>query len=210
MQPAVRNAFFKHQIRRNLWNKDGPSHSGNCAPTSLAMAAHVFGAEPAGLSVEESIHRIRAKYDSGLHESRGTTRAQIETASRAINMHVQPLRTDVSPTTALTRLRGQLNLGRVVVLSGLPGKPNAGPTLYERAFTRAYAAAIARGMTLRHSTYDFNGGHSILVMGVDSSGRYVVGDPISEVGFVALTAAEMKDYMTRFTGARGTGNAVWK
>ena len=71
-------------------------------------------------------------------------------------------------------------------------------------------AAIRRGARLRHRSYDFNGGHSILVLGRDANGRYVVGDPISEVGYLAITGGELKDFMTRFTGARGVGNAVWK
>jgi hypothetical protein len=210
MRSNVRNAFFKHQILRSRWNKDGPLSSGNCAPTSLAMAARVFGAEPSGMSVEESIHRARATYDRGLHESRGTTRAQIETAARALHLNVKPLKTDLPPSQALARVNTQLNAGRVVVLAGMPGKAGSGPTAYEQAFTRAYSAAIRRGARLRHRSYDFNGGHSILVLGRDANGRYVVGDPISEVGYLAITGGELKDFMTRFTGARGVGNAVWK
>ena len=207
---TARNAFFKHQILRSRWNKDGPLHSGNCAPTSLAMGAEVMGAESSGLSIEQSIHRVRHTYDAGLHESDGTNRAEIKSAAIALGLNTHALTTDVSPSAALTRLKGQLDAGRVVVLVGEPGKPNAGPTVYERAFNRAYAHAIQGGATLSHSTYDFNGHHAILVLGRDSAGNYVVGDPISEVGFIALTPAEMKDFMTRFAGNRGTGVAVWK
>lgn len=210
LEPAARNAFFKHQIHRSMWNKDGPLHSGNCAPTSLAMATRIFGKEPAGLSVEESIHRVRATYDGGLHEDSGTNRVEVKNAALALGLHVHTLSTSLSPSAALTRLNGQLALGRVVVLFGQPGAPGAGPTLYEKAFNRAYAAAINAGASLYHAHYDFNGHHAIVVVGKDASGRYVVGDPISEVGFITLTAAEMKDFMTRFTGNRGVGNALWR
>lgn len=210
LQPAARHAFFKHQIRRPRWNKDGPLRSGNCSPTSLAMAVSILGAEPAGLSVEQSIHRVRAKYDPALRESIGTTRSQIETAARRLDLEVLGLRTDLPPDRALTRLNGQLSRGRLVVLNGVPGKKDSGPTLYERAFTRAYAVAIAGGATLRHRSYNYDGAHSILVLGRDASGRYVVADPISEVGYVALTSAEIRDFMTRFRYNRGTGIAVWK
>ncbi len=208
--PAVRNAFFKHQILRSKWNKDGPLHSGNCAPTSLAMAANVLGKESATLSVEQSIHRVRHLYDGGLHESDGTTRSEIHEAAAELGLHVHGLTTDLAPSAALDRLDAQLAAGRLVVLQGRPGKPNAGPTAYEHAFTRAYQAAIDNGASLPHSSYNFDGFHSILVLGKDGDAKYVVGDPISEVGFVALTAAEMKDFMTRFAGQRGTGNAVWR
>lgn len=210
LQPAARNAFFKHQILRSKWNKDGPLRSGNCAPTSLAMAANVLGKESAAHSVEQSIHRVRRLYDGGLHEREGTTRGEIHEAASELGLQVRGLTTDLAPSAALERLNNQLAAGRLVVLQGQPGKANAGPTDYERAFTRAYQAAIDNGASLPHSTYNFDGRHSILVLGRDGNGKYVVGDPISEVGFVAITASEMKDFMTRFTGQRGTGNAVWR
>ncbi|MCC7074991.1 MAG: C39 family peptidase [Deltaproteobacteria bacterium] len=210
LQPSVRNAFFKHQILRSRWNKDGPTSSGNCAPTSLAMAANILGKERTGHSVEQSIHRVRHLYDGGLHEGEGTTRGEIYEAARELGLHVRGLGTDLSPAAALERVKRQLGAGRLVILQGQPGRPNHGPTTYERAFTRAYQAAIADGASLAHGSYNYDGRHSILVLGRDREGRYVVGDPISEVGFVALTGAELKDFMTRFTGQRGTGNAVWR
>ena len=209
LQPKIRNAFFKHQIHRNLWNKDGPASSGNCAPTSLAMALHVFSREPTGESVEESIHRVRLSY--GVHTDAGpTSRLEIHDAAIKLGLKVQDLATDVSPSAALTRLAGQLAKKRAVVLQGLPGAPGSTPTLYQRAMDRAFAAAIKRGVTLHNSTYTFDGYHSIMVLGRDAAGDYVVGDPLSEVGFVALTPAEMKDFMTRWVGNRGTGTAVWR
>lgn len=207
MRPAVRNAYFKHQIRRTQWNKDGPMHSGNCSPTSLAMAIDALGKEPAGLSVEQSIHRVRSVYDSGLHESEGTSRAEIALAANKLGMKVAGLNTRLSADAMLKRLSDQLGLGRVVVLEGEPGNPNtSSPSTYEDAFNDAYAAAIKKGASLSHSTYDFDGYHAVAVIGKDVAGKYIVGDPLSEVGFVALTAAQMKDFFTRWGG---TGNAVY-
>ena len=60
-------------------------------------------------------------------------------------------------------------------------------------------------MSLYHSTYNFDGTHAIVVIGKDASSRYIVGDPLSEVGFVPMTAGPMKDFFTRWGG---TGNAV--
>jgi len=209
LQPAVRNAFFKHQLHRNMWNKDGPSSSGNCAPTSLAMAVHVFAKEPTGESIEESIHRVRLSY--GLHtDHSSTSRLEIHAAALKLGLNVQDLATDVSPSAALTRLEGQLAKKRGVVLQGIPGQAGAAPTLYQRAFDRAYAAAIKRGEILHDRTYTFDGTHSIFVLGRDAGGGFVVGDPMSEVGFVTLTAAEMKDFMTRWARNHGTGTAVWR
>jgi len=100
----------------------------------------------------------------------------------------------------LTRIDQQLAAKRVVVLEGQPGIANAGATTYQKAFNRAYAAA---GLS---SSYTFDGRHSIPVLGKDSAGKYVVGDPISEVGMVALTGAELKDFFARWGDS---GNAVW-
>lgn len=210
LQLEVRNAFFKHQISRGRWNKDGPRSSANCAPTSLAMAANVLGKERAGASVEQSIHRVRRLYDGGLHEGDGTTRGEIHEAARELGLHVRGLTSDLPPAAALERVNRQLAAGRLVILQGQPGRPHHGPTPYERAFTRAYRAAMNDGARLPHVSYDYDGRHSILVLGRDGNGRYVVGDPISEVGFVELSGGELKDFMTRFTGQRGTGNAVWR
>lgn len=211
LQPALRNAFFKHQIHRTRWNKDGPSHSGNCAPTSLAMALRIFGKEPAGLSVEESIHRVRLSYSTPVHDDNGpTSRLQIAQAAAKLGLEVHPLGSgNVTAAQALTRLEGELSKKRVVVLEGETGNGTSTPSLYQKAMNKAYAAAIAAGQTLYHNTYTFGGYHSILVLGRDASGHFIVGDPFSEVGFVALTSAEMKDYMTRWVGQRGTGNAVY-
>jgi hypothetical protein len=210
LTPGLRNAFFKHQIRRGRFNKDGPTSSGNCGPTSLAMAASVFGKELASQSVEESIHRIRAKFDAGLHESNGTTRAQIQQAANAIGLETKALSTDTTLTDALQRIKNQLNAGRVVVLNGKPGQSGSMPTAYQRAFNRAYQRAIDNGASLAHSRYTFDGNHSILVLGRDADGHFVVGDPISEVGFIAITGDELKDFMRRYSGGQGIGTAVWR
>lgn len=195
----VRNAFFKHQLHRSKWNKDGPYSSGTCAPTSLAMAVHFFGKEPAGLSVEESIHRARLSYGA-TSDSTGTFRAQITTGAKKLGLNVKSLDTRLSLASMLSRIDTQLAAKRAVVLEGQPGIANAGATTYQKAFNRAYAAA---GLS---NTYTFDGRHSIVVLGKDASGKYVVGDPLSEVGMVTLTGTELKDFFARWGG---TGNAVW-
>lgn len=196
----VRNAFFKHQLHRSKWNKDGPYSSGTCAPTSLAMAVHFFGKEPTGLSVEQSIHRARLSYGA-TSDGTGTFRSQITTGAKKLGLNVKSLDTRLSLASMLSRIDTQLAAKRAVVLEGQPGIANAGATTYQKAFNRAYAAA---GLS---NTYTFDGRHSIVVLGKDAaSGKYVVGDPLSEVGMVTLTGAELKDFFARWGG---TGNAVW-
>lgn len=198
MEPRARNAFFKHQLHRSRWNKDGPYSSGTCAPTSLAMAARVFGKEPAGLSIEQAIHRARSSYGVS-SDSVGTNRYQIRTGAQALGLSVAGLDTRLSVSSMRSRLDGHLAKKRVVVLEGQSGLD--GPsTTYQKAFNRAYAAA---GLS---ATYTFDGRHSVLLLGKQADGKYVVLDPISEVGALALTAAELEDFFARWGG---TGNAVW-
>lgn len=210
------NMFFKHQVHRAQWNKDGPRKSGSCAPTSLAMAARILGREPVGLSVEQSIHRIRRLYEQPIDEASdtaGTTRAEIYEAATSdeLDLAIHPMTTDhASPADALTALDKQLGKKRLVVLEGSTGVDGKDPSTYQKAFNKIYAAALKAGKTLYHHTYDFQGAHSILVLGKDAEGRYVVGDPMSEVGFVAIGPGAMKDFMSRLKGHRGTGNAVWR
>ena len=192
VQPAVRNAFFKHQLHRTKWNKDGPYSSGTCAPTSLSMVVHAFGKEPVTLSVEESIHRTRLTYGATT-DSTGTYRAQITTAATRLGMSVRVLDTRLSLADMLARIDTQLAASRMLVLEGQP------TGTYQAAFDRAYLAA---GLS---NHYTFSGRHSIAVLGRDGTG-YVVGDPLSEVGMVKLTGAELKAF---FTTWGGTGNAVW-
>lgn len=210
-EPKVRNMFFKHQIHRNLWNKDGPASSGNCAPTSLAMAVRILGAEPPGMSVEQSIHRIRARYENPIDEAAGTSRADIYKAatSNEVGLSAHAMNTSYASTAgALAALDAQFAKHRLVVLEGITGVKADGFSTYQKAYNKAYAAAIKAGHTLYHATYPFFGAHAIVVAGKDHDGHYVVGDPMSEVGFVTLTAAELEDFMSRWAGHRGTGTAV--
>jgi hypothetical protein len=196
-----RNAFFKHQLHRANWNKDGPYTSGTCAPTSLAMAARIFGHEPMGLSIEQSIHRSRQSYgESSDHV--GTNRTQIRTGALNMGLEVATFSTVASTGSMRTRIDGQLAKKRVFVLEGQSGiESTTTPSLYQSAFNKKYAAA---GITRR---YTFDGRHSIAVFGRDAAtGGYVVADPISEVGVVVLTGAELEDFFKRWGG---TGNAVW-
>lgn len=205
-----RNAFYKRQAHRSQWNADGPSMSGTCAPTSLAMAVSILGQEPARLSVEQSIHRVRTTYGDS-SDLGGTTNNQIYAAagSKTLDLHATKLWTPLSPSGSLTRLDGELAKKHVVQLAGVPGQVGSARSVYEKAFDAAYAAANV------NAVYGFDpdschcsGTHSILVAGRDATGNYVVGDPMSEIGFLAISPAAMKDYMSRWTYA-GTGNAVW-
>jgi hypothetical protein len=198
MQESVRPAFFKRQVYHGALNKDGPSGSGTCAPTSLAMGLRIFGKEPSGMSIEESIHRVRKTYGDNSDED-GTLRSQIHTAAEKLGMEVVELATHLNPYEAMDRLDAQLDKKRVVQFEGIPGK------VYRDTFT---AAAKDAG----ESAYVFTGKHSILVVGREGD-LYLVADPLSRVGMLMLTRPQLRSFIdddaVNPDKFGGTGNAVW-
>lgn len=199
MQEDVRPAFFKRQVYHGQLNKDGPSSSGTCAPTSLAMALRIFGKEPSGLSIEGSIHRVRKTYGDN-SDLDGTLRSQIHTAADKLGMSVVELSEHLSPAAAMDRLDTHLGKNRVIQFEGIPGKT------YRDRFTEAYKPA-------GEGAYTYIGKHSILVVAKDANNMYLVADPLSRVGMLMLTRAELRSFIED-TSANpdqfgGTGNAVW-
>ncbi|HMY16550.1 MAG TPA: SH3 domain-containing protein [Polyangium sp.] len=198
MQEDVRPAFFKRQVYHGQLNKDGPYTSGTCAPTSLAMALRIFGKEPSGLSIEQSIHRVRTTYGDN-SDLDGTLRSQIHTAAEKLGMSVVELSEHLSPTAALDRLDTQLGKNRVVQFEGIPGQT------YRDRYTAAHKTA-------GEPAYTFKGKHSILVVAKDGD-KYLVADPLSRVGMLMLTRPELRSFIEDASDNPdkfgGTGNAVW-
>jgi hypothetical protein len=196
---AVRDAFFMHQIKRSKWNKDGPSSSANCAPTSLAMAAKIFDVATRGRTIERGIHEARDSYNASTNESIGTNRAQIRQGAKTLGFTVHELATNLpSASDEMNRLDKQLGWNRVVVLEGQAyGSQGAA---YRSRMTAAFHDG---GVTNR--TYYYQGRHSILVVARLDNGKYVVGDPISEVGMVTMSRTQLKSFI-KYWG--GTGNAL--
>ncbi|MBW2453321.1 MAG: hypothetical protein JRI68_02370 [Deltaproteobacteria bacterium] len=198
-QAAVRDAFFMHQIRRSQWNKDGPSSSANCAPTSLAMAAKIFDVATRARTIEKGIHEARNSYNAPSNESIGTTRAQIRIGAKHLGFTVKELGTNLSTANdEMNRIDKQLGWNRVVVLEGQAmGSQGAA---YRNRMTQAYHA---EGVT--NAYYYYQGRHSILVVSRLANGKYVVADPLSEVGMVTLSRTQLKSFF-KYWG--GTGNAL--
>lgn len=175
--------FFKSQFRTHKWNPDGPGRSTNCGPASLAMAVKAFGLEKPGLSAEQSIDVAREAMGKNSDHGPGVTSGQVRRAAQELGLQIETMHRP-QPST----LDAQLDQGRMVVLSGHPGR-GPEPTAYERALR-----------------YDYNGGHFILVMGRKPNGSYVVADPLSRRGTVELTPAQMQDFLSR----SNKGTAVWR
>lgn len=200
---SVRNAFFMHQLRRARWNKDGPGSSANCAPTSLAMAAKIFGHGEPGKTIEQSIHEARRQYDPApLCESCATSRADIRTAAQKLGLNVHTLEAVGNVESRMDRIDQALGNKRLVVLEGYAGQA------YRDRMTEAYRNADNAWVRDRIYTYGDEPGeyHSILVVSRLDSGKYLVADPLSEVGMVTMSRAALKSFFSRWGG---TGNVVW-
>jgi hypothetical protein len=181
------NKNFKRQVRHPKWNPTGPLFSGNCAPTSLAMVAKVFGKEPKGLTIEQSIDRVRVMMNKP-SDSGGATEAQVRLGAKKLGLHFKAI--------AKGSLDAELAKKHMVVLTGAPGiEGTAAPSAYQKAFRAA------------GYFYTFDGHHSIAVFGKTASGKYVVADPLSKVGVITLTEGQMSDYWKRWGGS---GTAVWR
>jgi hypothetical protein len=184
---AKPNQFFKRQVRHPIWNPTGPLTSGNCAPASLAMIAKAFGKEPAGLTIEQSIDRVRVMMNKP-SDSGGASLSQVRLGVTKLGLHYRAM-----PEGDLDV---ELAKKRMVVLTGYPG-------LDGTSTASAYQAAF------RSAGYDytFDANHSIAVFGKTASGRYVVGDPLSKIGAITLTATQMRDFWKRWGGE---GTSIWR
>jgi hypothetical protein len=165
------------------------------------MALAVFGLEKSKLSVEQSIHHARLSYGDKSDKD-STQNSEIAQGAAALGLNVKPLPYTNVTSAKMDALDAQLDKRHVLQLAGEPGDPNGGgPTPYQKAMNEAYAADGLK------TKYTYTGHHSIFVLGRTKAGNYVVGDPISEVGMVTLTRAQLRDFVSRWGGS---GNALWR
>lgn len=164
---------------RGPYNPTGPARSGNCGPASLAMAVKAFGLEPHGLTVEQSIDRVRKLMTGNTDDHDPTNDAERERGARKAGLHVEHM-------SNMSGLDRQLAAGHMITLTGRP--------------VGAYRTAFP-------SYSDFDGLHSILVVGKTKDGRYVVNDPLSHFGPRTMTRAQLSAFWSK---GGGSGTAVWR
>ena len=210
-KPKARDAFFKRQVRWYRYNKDGPASSGNCGPTSLAMARLIFGKEPPGLSIEQSIHQAR-KSCCGGGDGDGTTASEMAHAG-ALGLEHLP-KTDAqksvfwnsnrSPHQVLEHVDGQLAKKRVYALIGVPDATyrHEMTQLHEKegvSYTYTYGA--------HHDPPHHSERHFILIVSKLEGGKYLVGDPLSRIGMVVMSREALRGYVA--ASDIRAGNAYW-
>jgi hypothetical protein len=186
MRPKVRNAFFKRQVRWWEFNQDGPMSSSNCGPTSMAMARAIFRKEPMGLSVEQSIHKVRDACCGG-SDSQSTLMSDLVSADGKLGLDAVFHSPRATLEAAMDFIDSQLKKKKLFQLRGRAG------SAYRSAMTAAHKdAGVSYTYTFGAGPSDF---HSILVVGLLDNGKYLVADPLSRVGMVPLTRAKLKSYI---------------
>lgn len=202
--PATReeaNTFFITQYQ-GPYNPNSPNtSSSNCGPTSLAMIMKILGTMPRGLIGEQAVDYARALMLPGLRATRGTsiTTTSGETvwlldidsgADSYINMDEMLTGArdggmpGASHQTGWVAFEAALNAGQPVVLEG--------------NISADWRAVFADHQTESPGTYQSGGdGHWIAVLGKAPDGRYLVADPMYSGGAVAMTQAELAQFLAR-------------
>jgi hypothetical protein len=209
MREEVRNALFKRQAQNGTFNRDGPGHSSNCGPTSLAMAVRIWGKEKPGLSIEQSIHVARNKAKPGSGDLDSVSQSELATGGDALGLSIKKLGSGVTATETLDWIDTQLDQKRVVTLAGMTGSdlqcckdPTADHQYCSGGDTEYQQAIIAA----QNYPYNFDCFHSIAVIGRTNAGKYVVADPMSRAGMVPMTKSALKDFVSRW---RSGANAFY-
>lgn len=146
----------------------------DCGPASVVMALKLVGSKIPGLAAEAApqrqIDRVRQlAQNTASHAS--TTNFQLERALRRAGAQVREV-------FDLASVRQAILSGRPVILNGNPRNSGA----YGWRFS-------AREM------HPFDGSHWMVVSGYDkSTGKFIVNDPLSKVGPVQVTPAELEAY----------------
>jgi hypothetical protein len=151
---------------------DGPSMRPNCGPASVTMALRMVGLDIPGFSGQNSeavLDKARVLATGANDTSVGTTDSELENL-------ISKSGAKWSESTNFAEVTNWVKQGIPVVLSGNP----------------------AYGWNNRYRSdqvYPFNGGHWVTVSGYDpGTGHYIVNDPLSQIGPIYVSEAELKSY----------------
>ena len=171
------NNSFVSQWGPTPWNsaQGAPYGYEDCGPTSVTMALSSLGLiqHPAPADAETTIDHMRDEalgYNST--HSQGTWDSQL----------VKPLQENGATTTivkplTLTSMDTALSAGHPLIV---------GTSATWDAWGKAQSAAGG------YLNYRNPGGHYVTVLGKSPSGNYIVGDPLSRIGAVEVTPAQMQ------------------
>lgn len=156
----------------------------DCGPTSTLMIAASLGLTdaPNSATAEDQIDRVRdlaLGYDSS--ESQGTNEGQMANAISAMGGTSEYL--DMS----LSQVDQALASGQRVLIAGNPWG--------------AWGADMdANGQYLNHQN---PGAHFVAILGKTPDGQYLVADPLSAVGVIAVSGDQIQEFWNEGAGNSG-------
>jgi hypothetical protein len=185
--PRTPNDFWYSHIAqyKGQYLTDGPSMRPNCGPASVTMALRMIGLDIPGFHGQRS----EAVLDQARILATGTNDISVGTTDAQLEQLITKSGAKWSESQDFNQITNWVKQGIPVVLSGNP----------------------AKGWDSRYNSnqvYPFDGGHWVTVSGYDpKSGYYIVNDPLSQIGPLYVSAAELNSY----TSAHGhLGIAVFR
>jgi hypothetical protein len=180
---AVPSSNVAPRTQHDYWTKhiaqfagkylpDGPAMRPNCGPASVTMALRMIGLDIPGFSGQNS----EAVLDKARVLATGKNDISVGTTDSELEALITKSGAKWSESTNFSEVTNWVKQGIPVVLSGNP----------------------AYGWNSRYTqdqVYPFNGGHWVTVSGYDpGTGHYIVNDPLSQIGPIYVSEAELKGY----------------
>lgn len=161
------NEYFISQMRDPAWNPQGPDWSANCGPACLAMAFKAFGFADPKDSPQVLIRKVRLAMTGAANDHSATSLEGIRRTAEQYGL-------DTALVYGPEAVAAAVEAGRLVVLAGNP---------------RAYNTRFSD-----KEYQPFTGAHFVLVTDVGPDGFWI-NDPLSRVGALAITPAELAGFM---------------
>lgn len=157
---------------------DGPDMRPNCGPASVTMALRMIGLDIPGFSGQ----RNEAVLDKARVLATGKNDVSVGTTDSELERLITASGGKWSESNNLDQILGWVGQGVPVILAGNPAK----------GWNQRYS---------KDQVYPFDGGHWVTVSGYDEkSGHWVVNDPLSQIGPILVSRAELANYMNSHGG----------
>lgn len=146
----------------------------DCGPASVVMSLKLLGKSipgvAAGAAPQKLINRVR--------QLAGNTTNSVATTNQELERALAAAGTKTREIADAASVRQAVLAGKPVILNGNPSSPGA----YGPRFNAT-------------QMMPYNGAHWIVVSGIDEkSGQYIINDPLSKIGPVKVSPAELEAY----------------
>jgi hypothetical protein len=178
--PRTANDYWTKHIAQfhGKYLPDGPSMRPNCGPASVTMALRMIGLDIPGYSGQNT----EGVLDKARIMGTGTNNTQVGTTDSELERIIEGSGGRWSESSNLSEMLGWAKQGIPIVLSGNPSQ----------AWNKRYS---------NDQVYQFDGGHWVTLSGYDpSTGYYIVNDPLSQIGPIYVSEAELQTYNSSHGG----------